>query len=158
MAVVQPLHQLAHEAADMLMGELDQARLQQAHQVMVHVLKHQVKSTFVLLEVKCILLVSDNLLHVDHTSVFELPQDLDLSDGCDGETLLFIVQTYFLQSDQFTSFFVLGLVHLAVGAFPYDANNIEFIYTAFAPVTLGVFALTISHAANLWSLLKDCRG
>lgn len=45
MAVVQTLHQLAHEAADVLMGELDQARLQQTHQVVVHVLKHQVKGT-----------------------------------------------------------------------------------------------------------------
>lgn len=45
MAVVQTFHQLAHEAADVLVGELDQARLQQAHQVMVHILKHQVKST-----------------------------------------------------------------------------------------------------------------
>lgn len=44
-AVVQALHQLAHEAANMLMGELHQARLQQAHQVMVHVLEDQVKST-----------------------------------------------------------------------------------------------------------------
>lgn len=46
MAVVQTLHQLPHEAADVLMGELDKARLQQAHQVVVHVLKHQVKSTW----------------------------------------------------------------------------------------------------------------
>ncbi len=46
MAVVQTLHQLAHEAADVLMGELDQAGLQQAHQVVVHVLKHKVKSTW----------------------------------------------------------------------------------------------------------------
>lgn len=45
MAVVQTLQQLAHEAADVLMGELDQAWLQQTHQVMVHVLKHQVKGT-----------------------------------------------------------------------------------------------------------------
>lgn len=44
MAVVQTLHQLPHEAADVLVGELDQARLQQAHQVVVHVLKHQVES------------------------------------------------------------------------------------------------------------------
>lgn len=44
-AVVQTLHQLAHEAADVLVGELDQARLQQTHQVVVHVLKHQVKGT-----------------------------------------------------------------------------------------------------------------
>lgn len=45
MAVVQTLHELAHEAADVLMGKLDQAGLQQSHQVVVHVLKHQVKGT-----------------------------------------------------------------------------------------------------------------
>lgn len=44
-AVVQTFHQLPHEAADVIMGELDQAGLQKAHQVMVHVLKHQVKHT-----------------------------------------------------------------------------------------------------------------
>lgn len=47
--------------------------------------------TFVLFKVKRILLVGDDLLHVDNTAVFELPQYLDLSNGCDGETLLFIV-------------------------------------------------------------------
>lgn len=47
-----------------------------------------------------------------------------------------------------TCVFVLGLVHLAVGAFPYDANYIKFVDTAFAPVALGVFALAISRAAN----------
>ena len=80
------------------------SRLEYSTCVNVTQLWHKISDyfTFVLLEVKCILLVSDNLLHVDHTSVFELPQDLDLSDGCDGEALLFIVQTYFLQSDQFT--------------------------------------------------------
>lgn len=53
------------------------------------------------------------------------------------------VQEYVL-----TCVFVLGLVDLAIGALPYDANDIKFIYTAFAPVTLCVFAFTISWAAN----------
>lgn len=44
-AVVQALHELPHEAADVLLGEGHQARLQQPHQVMVHVLKYQVKGT-----------------------------------------------------------------------------------------------------------------
>lgn len=47
--------------------------------------------TFVLFKVKCVLLVGDDFLHVDNTAVFELPQDLNLSDGCDWESLLFIV-------------------------------------------------------------------
>lgn len=45
-AVVQALHQLAHKAANVLLRELDHARLQQTHQIVVHVLKHQVKCTF----------------------------------------------------------------------------------------------------------------
>ena len=56
--------------------------------------------TFVLLEVERILLVSDDLLHVDHTAMVQLPQDLDLSDGRDGKALLFIVQAHFLQGNQ----------------------------------------------------------
>lgn len=45
-AVVQALHQLAHEAAHVLVGELHQAGLQQAHQVVVHVLEDQVERTW----------------------------------------------------------------------------------------------------------------
>ena len=56
--------------------------------------------TFVLLEVERILLVSDDLFHVDHTAMVQLPQDLDLSDGRDGEALLLIVQAHFLQGNQ----------------------------------------------------------
>lgn len=47
--------------------------------------------TFVLFKIKCILLVSDNLFHVDHTTVLELPKDLYLSYGCDWKTFLFVV-------------------------------------------------------------------
>lgn len=63
----------------------------------------QIRSlTFVLFKVKSILLVSNNLLHVDDAAVFELPQDLDLSDGRDGESLLLVVQAHFLQSHKFS--------------------------------------------------------
>ncbi len=58
--------------------------------------------TFVLFKVERILFVCDDFLHVDNTAVFELTQNLDLSYGRDGETLLLIVQTHFLQSHQFT--------------------------------------------------------
>lgn len=40
MAIVQALHELTHEAADVFVGELDQAWLQKAHQVVVHVLEY----------------------------------------------------------------------------------------------------------------------
>ena len=44
-AVVKAFHQLSHETAYMLLRELDQARLQKPHQVVVHVLKHQIEGT-----------------------------------------------------------------------------------------------------------------
>lgn len=37
---------------------------------------------------------------------------------------------------------------MAVCAFSYDADYVEFIYAAFAPVTLGMFALTVPRATN----------
>lgn len=46
MAVVQSLHQLQREALDVLLCELDHPRLQQANQVVVTVLKHQVEGTY----------------------------------------------------------------------------------------------------------------
>lgn len=47
-----------------------------------------------------------------------------------------------------TCVLVLCLVHLAVGAFPDDADDIKFVNTAFPPVTLHVFAFTITWTAN----------
>lgn len=44
-AVVQALQQLPHERPDVVLVEVDQTGLQQAHQVVVHVFKHQVEST-----------------------------------------------------------------------------------------------------------------
>ena len=44
-AIVKPFHQLSHETAYVFLGELNQAGLQKAHQVMVHVLKHQIEGT-----------------------------------------------------------------------------------------------------------------
>lgn len=42
-AVVQTLQQLPHERPDVVLVEVDQAGLQEPHQVVVHVLKHQVE-------------------------------------------------------------------------------------------------------------------
>lgn len=120
-AVVQALQQLPHERPDVVLVEVDQAGLQQAHQVVVHVFKHQVESTcrggekrshggqsgarawegrrrtFIVLKVQRVLFVCDNLLHVDDALVVELSQDLDLPDGGDGEALLLVVQSDLLQ-------------------------------------------------------------
>lgn len=42
-AVIQSFQQLPHERLDVALVEVHEARLQEAHQVVVHVLKHQVK-------------------------------------------------------------------------------------------------------------------
>ncbi len=42
-AVIQSFQQLPHERLDVALVEVHKTRLQQAHQIVVHVLKHQVK-------------------------------------------------------------------------------------------------------------------
>lgn len=44
-AVVQALQQLPHERPDVVLIEVDQAGLQQAHEVVVHVFEYQIEST-----------------------------------------------------------------------------------------------------------------
>lgn len=53
-------------------------------------------------EVKSILLVCDDLHEVDDVRVVELAEDFDLSDGCDGKSLLLILQSYLLQCHKVT--------------------------------------------------------
>ena len=47
MAVVESVKQLLHERRDARLVEVHQSRLQQTHQVVVHVLEHQVERTCV---------------------------------------------------------------------------------------------------------------
>jgi len=43
-AVVEALQQLSHEGLDVALVEMDEAGLQQAHQVVVHVFEHKIES------------------------------------------------------------------------------------------------------------------
>lgn len=45
-AVIQPFQQLSHERLDVALVEMDQAGLEQAHQVVVHVFKYEIESTW----------------------------------------------------------------------------------------------------------------
>lgn len=45
-AVIKTLQQLSHEWLDVALVEMDQAGLKQTHQVMVHVLKYKIESTW----------------------------------------------------------------------------------------------------------------
>lgn len=47
-----------------------------------------------------------------------------------------------------TCVLVLGFVHLAIGAFSNDANDVKFVHAALAPVTLGLHSLTIPRTAE----------
>ena len=44
-AVIQPFQQLSHERLDVALVEMDQAGLEQTHQVVVHVFKYEIEST-----------------------------------------------------------------------------------------------------------------
>lgn len=44
-AVIEALQQLSHERLDVALVEMDQARLKQTHQVVIHVFKHKIEST-----------------------------------------------------------------------------------------------------------------
>lgn len=52
--------------------------------------------TFIVFEVESILLICDDLLHVDDALVVQLSQYFNLSDGSNREALFFIVQSDFL--------------------------------------------------------------
>lgn len=45
-AVIEALQQLPHEGLYVVLVEMDQTGLQKTHQVVVHVLEHEVKSTW----------------------------------------------------------------------------------------------------------------
>lgn len=45
-AVIKALQQLPHERLDVALVEVDQARLKQSHQIVVHVFKDQIESTY----------------------------------------------------------------------------------------------------------------
>lgn len=44
-AVIEALQQLSHERLNVALVKMDQARLEQSHQIVVHVFKHKVEST-----------------------------------------------------------------------------------------------------------------
>lgn len=47
-----------------------------------------------------------------------------------------------------TGVFVLGLVDLAVGALPDNADDVKLVHAAFAPVALCLFAFAIARTAK----------
>ncbi len=58
--------------------------------------------SFVLFEVKCIFLISNNFYQIDNIDVIQLPQDLDFSNSCDRKPFFLVFQAYFLQGDGIT--------------------------------------------------------
>lgn len=45
-AVIKALQQLPHERLDVVLVEVDQARLEQSHQIVVHIFKNQIERTY----------------------------------------------------------------------------------------------------------------
>ena len=90
--------------------------------------------TFVLLEVQRVGLVGDHLLQVDDVLVAQLPQDLDLPDGRDGEAFPLVVRPHHLQGDDVVAEGVPGFEDLAKRALPDLGDDLEGVDAALPPV------------------------
>lgn len=55
---------------------------------------------------------------------------------------------WFNSPHHLTGVFVLGLVHLAIGTLPNDADDVKLIDATLAPVALGLLPLTVAWAAE----------
>ena len=101
-AEIEPIEELLHKGGYVFLAEVTESRVQQTHEVMIHVLKHQVEGPLVFAEVNGILLVRTDLHELHHVVVVELAEDLDFTDGRDGEAFFLILQTHFFQSHECT--------------------------------------------------------
>jgi len=104
-AVVETIQELLHNASVILLIEVDHAGLEQAHQVVIHVLKHKVEGSLILTELHGILLICHNFMEVDYVTMVQLPQYFDFAHSCDGKALLLV-----LESDLFQSYHVIGMM------------------------------------------------
>jgi hypothetical protein len=132
--IIQPVQELFHDARVVHLVEIHHSGLQQSHQVVVHVLEHQIERSLVLSKIDGVLLVRHYLPQVDDVLVVELSQDLYLSDGGDGEALLLVLESHLLQGHQLAGIDVFGFVHLTVGAFADLRNHLEHVHAPLAPV------------------------
>lgn len=99
MAVGQPIEELPHDARIHLLCKFYQARVQEAHEIMVHELEHQVEEAFLLTEVHRVLFVRNDLLQAYNVFVLELAQNFDFPDSSDGESFFLVFQPHFFQSE-----------------------------------------------------------
>lgn len=79
MAITQSVEQLPHDMSNVCLGKHNQPTLEQTHEIVVHVLKAKVKSSFVALEIVNILLIGYNLGQVDNIFVIQLTKNFDFS-------------------------------------------------------------------------------
>ena len=135
-AIVQALQKLFHEARYLVSVELEQARVEETEQIVIHVLEHQVEFATVFAELESVLLVGDNLDHVDNVGMLQLSQDLDLADGRDRETFFLVLQLHALQGDQLLSLDVARFEDFAISALADYLQPLEHLHTALAPVLL----------------------
>ncbi len=89
-AIVEAVEELLHEAGNLLVVEIEQTRVEQTEQVVVHVLEYQVELATVLAKVERILLVSHNLDHVDNVWMLQLAENFDLAHSSDRKSLLLV--------------------------------------------------------------------
>jgi hypothetical protein len=113
-AVLERAQQLLHDACDVNLLKLDLLILHEPHQIMLHVLKHEIEGAAVLAEVHSLLLVRHDLSKLHYVPVVELAKDFDLANGGDGKTLFLVLKTHFLQRDHLLRVQIACLIDLPV--------------------------------------------
>lgn len=133
-AVIQSIQQLSHYTRIVQFIKIHHSRLQQTHQIVIHVFEDQIKRSLILqnhnfishkpntarkfyfFKVKCILFVRDNFPQIHYIFMVELSQDFYLANSRDRKAFLFILQPDFFQSHQLISMNIFGFVYLTVRA------------------------------------------
>lgn len=111
-AVVQSVEQLPHDAGIVLLVKVHHAGLEQSHQIVIHVLEHQIERALVLAELERVLLVGDDFTQVDNVLVVQLTEDFDFAYSRNREPFLLMLQANLLQGHQFIGFLISSFVHL----------------------------------------------
>ena len=131
---MEAVEKLLHEAAYLLAVELEHGRVEQAEQVVVHVLEDEIEFAAVFAKVERVLLVGHDLDHVDDVGVLQLTQYLDLAHGRDREALLLVLELDALERHQLVALQIARLEHLAVRALANHRQALEHVHAALAPL------------------------
>ena len=134
MAIMQPLQQLLHKARYLIIIQLEQTRVEQAEQIVIHVLEHQIELASILPKIERVVLIRNDLDHIDYIRMLELTQYLNLSHSRDRKPFLLVLELNALERHQLLGLCVARFKHLPVRALANHLEPLEHVHAPLAPV------------------------